>query len=145
MVRVDVGERGRVIDGPAATPVDAAMVLVGRRVRHQVADDLVFPGTTAAELRLRLAMLARRSGGAPESAIRLGPLVINTESYQVTVDGSPLDLTLSLRGPDGKEVVRNDDLPGTTRDGDVHVMGELKAAWFKDLDGNILNLVNQAM
>jgi hypothetical protein len=28
--------------------------------------------------------------------------------------GSPLDVTLSLRGSDGKEVARNDDLPGTT-------------------------------
>ena len=35
------------------------------------------------------------------------------------------------------------DMPGITREGDVHVMGELKAAWFKDPDGNILNLVNQ--
>jgi catechol 2,3-dioxygenase-like lactoylglutathione lyase family enzyme len=38
-----------------------------------------------------------------------------------------------------------DDLPGTTRDGDVHEMGDLKAVWFKDPDGNILNLVNQTM
>ncbi len=38
---------------------------------------------------------------------------------------------------------RYDDLPDTTRDGDVHVMGGLKAVWFKDPDGNILNLVNQ--
>jgi hypothetical protein len=37
------------------------------------------------------------------------------------------------------------DLPDTTREGDVHVMGELKAVWFKDPDGNILNLVNQSM
>jgi len=37
------------------------------------------------------------------------------------------------------------DLPGLTREGDVHVMGELRAVWFKDPDGNILNLVNQAM
>ena len=36
------------------------------------------------------------------------------------------------------------DLPGTTREGDVHVMGDLNAAWFKDPDGNILNLVNQS-
>ncbi len=35
------------------------------------------------------------------------------------------------------------DLPGVTVEGDVHVMGELKAAWFKDPDGNILNIVNQ--
>jgi catechol 2,3-dioxygenase-like lactoylglutathione lyase family enzyme len=38
-----------------------------------------------------------------------------------------------------------DDLPGTTRDGDVHEMGDLKAVWFKDPDGNILNLINQTM
>jgi catechol 2,3-dioxygenase-like lactoylglutathione lyase family enzyme len=38
-----------------------------------------------------------------------------------------------------------DDLPETTREGDVHVMGEFKAVWFKDPDGNILNLVNRTM
>ena len=37
------------------------------------------------------------------------------------------------------------DLPGITREGDVHVMGDLRAVWFKDPDGNILNLVNQSM
>ena len=30
------------------------------------------------------------------------------------------------------------DLPGLTRQGDVHVSGTFKAAWFKDPDGNIL-------
>ena len=35
-----------------------------------------------------------------------------------------------------------DDLPGTERQGSVHVMGDMKAAWFKDPDGNILNIVN---
>jgi catechol 2,3-dioxygenase-like lactoylglutathione lyase family enzyme len=38
-----------------------------------------------------------------------------------------------------------DDLPETTRDGDIHVMGELKGVWFKDPDGNILSLINMAM
>jgi catechol 2,3-dioxygenase-like lactoylglutathione lyase family enzyme len=37
------------------------------------------------------------------------------------------------------------DLPDTTLEGDVHVMGEFKAVWFKDPDGNILNLINQTM
>jgi catechol 2,3-dioxygenase-like lactoylglutathione lyase family enzyme len=32
------------------------------------------------------------------------------------------------------------DLPGATREGDVHVMGQMRTAWFKDLDGNILAL-----
>ncbi len=30
------------------------------------------------------------------------------------------------------------DLPGVTRNGDIHVMGKMKAAWFTDPDGNIL-------
>jgi catechol 2,3-dioxygenase-like lactoylglutathione lyase family enzyme len=38
-----------------------------------------------------------------------------------------------------------DDLPDTTREGDVHVAGGFKAVWFKDPDGNILNLVNMTM
>ncbi len=35
------------------------------------------------------------------------------------------------------------DVPEMTREGDVHVAGDLRVAWFKDPDGNILNLVNQ--
>jgi catechol 2,3-dioxygenase-like lactoylglutathione lyase family enzyme len=35
-----------------------------------------------------------------------------------------------------------DDLPGTKRDGDVHTMDGMQAAWFKDPAGNILNVVS---
>jgi len=35
-----------------------------------------------------------------------------------------------------------DDMPGMTRRGDVHVAGKMKAAWFKDPDGNILSVVS---
>jgi len=34
------------------------------------------------------------------------------------------------------------DIPGATHEGDVHVMGEIKAIWFKDPSGNILNVVS---
>ncbi|UVH57866.1 VOC family protein [Variovorax paradoxus] len=34
------------------------------------------------------------------------------------------------------------DMPDTKLVGDLHVMGEMKVAWFKDPDGNILNLIN---
>jgi catechol 2,3-dioxygenase-like lactoylglutathione lyase family enzyme len=34
------------------------------------------------------------------------------------------------------------DMPGVTMDGDIHVMGSLKAVWFKDPDGNILNITS---
>jgi catechol 2,3-dioxygenase-like lactoylglutathione lyase family enzyme len=30
--------------------------------------------------------------------------------------------------------------PGMTREGDIHLMGEEKVAWFKDPDGNILSV-----
>ena len=35
------------------------------------------------------------------------------------------------------------DLPGLTRQGDVHVAGDFKGAWIKDPDGNILHINNQ--
>lgn len=34
------------------------------------------------------------------------------------------------------------DLPGMSRDGDVHIAGGMKVVWFKDPDGNILSLGN---
>jgi hypothetical protein len=35
------------------------------------------------------------------------------------------------------------DLPNMTLKGDVHVSGGMKAAWFKDPDGNILAVVSR--
>ncbi|MER9065400.1 VOC family protein [Mesorhizobium sp. M0902] len=35
------------------------------------------------------------------------------------------------------------DMPGLTLEGDVHVGQDMKVAWFKDPDGNILNLVDR--
>jgi len=35
------------------------------------------------------------------------------------------------------------DLPDTRREGDLHVSGDIKVAWFKDPDGNILSVVNR--
>ena len=35
------------------------------------------------------------------------------------------------------------DIPDMTREGDVHVGGNMKVAWFKDLDGNLLNLASR--
>ncbi len=34
------------------------------------------------------------------------------------------------------------DMPGLKRQGDVHIGGDMKVAWFKDPDGNILNIVS---
>ncbi len=35
------------------------------------------------------------------------------------------------------------DMPGMTLVGDVHVGNGMRIAWFKDPDGNILNLVDE--
>lgn len=32
------------------------------------------------------------------------------------------------------------DLPGARREGDIHIFGDFRAAWFKDPDGNILHV-----
>lgn len=35
------------------------------------------------------------------------------------------------------------DMPGMKREGDLHIGGDMKVAWFKDPDGNILNIINR--
>ena len=35
------------------------------------------------------------------------------------------------------------NMSNITLEGDIHVDGQMKVAWFKDPDGNILNLVNK--
>lgn len=60
---------------------------------EEVADELLYPGAPEAEIRLRLAMLRSRSGPADASSIRLGPLVLEVDTYRVSVHGRPLDLT----------------------------------------------------
>ena len=36
-----------------------------------------------------------------------------------------------------------DNMPGLTRQGDIHSAGEFRVAWFKDPDGNILSVQNR--
>jgi DNA-binding response OmpR family regulator len=83
----------------AAARIDPPVVVVVPRTElervpwHEVADELLYPGTPAPEIRLRLAMTARRTGWAGDATLKLGPLSINTDTYQVTVGGRVLDLT----------------------------------------------------
>jgi len=50
------------------------------------------------------------------------------------------DIAKTIEELKGKGVTfeHYDDLPGSTRDGDIHTWGDYKAAWFKDPDGTIL-------
>jgi len=36
-----------------------------------------------------------------------------------------------------------DDMPGLTRDGDIHRAGDFRVAWWKDPSGNILSIQNR--
>jgi DNA-binding response OmpR family regulator len=60
---------------------------------QEYADEFVYPGAPAAELRVRLAMLRRRAGDREGSKVRLGDLRIDVDTYKVTAGGRPLDLT----------------------------------------------------
>jgi catechol 2,3-dioxygenase-like lactoylglutathione lyase family enzyme len=55
--------------------------------------------------------------------------------------GGDID-TIVKRLRDRGVVFEHYDLPGLKREGDVHVGGPIKAAWFKDPDGNILCVMN---
>ena len=35
------------------------------------------------------------------------------------------------------------DFPGATLNGDVHVMRDMKVAWFRDPDGNVLSIIGR--
>ena len=103
---------------------------------HEVLDEVVFHAAGAAELRLRLAILTARAGERGEAVLRLGPLSMNVETYQVAVAGRVLDLTykefelLRFLIEHATRVFTRDDLLrevwgydfyGGTRTVDVHV------------------------
>jgi catechol 2,3-dioxygenase-like lactoylglutathione lyase family enzyme len=58
--------------------------------------------------------------------------------------GDDFDAVVQALRDKGVTFEHYDDLPGTTRDGDVHSFGDagMRAVWFKDPDGNILNVGN---
>ena len=103
---------------------------------HEVADEVLYPGAPAAELRLRLAMVRRRAGSGDAAIIRLGPLTIDSETYRVEASGRPVDLTFKefellrfLASRPGRVFTRpallrevwGYDFYGGTRTVDVHV------------------------
>lgn len=103
---------------------------------EEIADELLYPSAPEAEIRVRLAMLRRRAGGAEGRTIRLGPMALDVDGYQVTVGGRPLDLTFkefellrALASRPGRVLTRpallrevwGYDFYGGTRTVDVHV------------------------
>jgi DNA-binding response OmpR family regulator len=109
---------------------------LGRYPWAEVADEFVYPGAPGGELDVRIAMLRRRAGAGDGTVVRLGPLSIDTDSYRVTADGRPVDLTFKefellryLAERPGRVFTRPSllrevwgyDFYGGTRTVDVHV------------------------
>jgi DNA-binding response OmpR family regulator len=145
-VLVDAGENARQawsvlaalrdLDARVPAIVIAEREGLDRHPWHEVADEFVYPGAPEPELRMRLAMLRRRSGAGDGSTIRLGTLSLDTETYRVTASGRPLDLTFKefellrfLAGHPGRVYTRpallrevwGYDFYGGTRTVDVHI------------------------
>jgi len=87
-------------------------------------------------------MLMLRSGDSTvmvyESAFA-GTNKANAATWNVTGDIEELVRTLRARGV---PFLHYDDMPDTTRQGDIHVSGDHKVAWCHDPDGNILCLAH---
>src|SRR5688500_7672334 len=84
-------------------------------------------------------------------AFESGDTTINV--YRSSFAGTNKATALTWAVDDVEDVVRtlkgkgvkfeHYDLPDTRREGDVHISGDIKVAWFKDPDGNILSVVNR--
>jgi catechol 2,3-dioxygenase-like lactoylglutathione lyase family enzyme len=96
--------------------------------------------------------LSRARAGDNEAIVfESGDTTINV--YRSTFAGTNKATALTWTVDDVDNVVRSlkgkgvtfehYDLPDTRLEGDVHVSGDIKVAWFKDPDGNILSVVNR--
>ncbi len=109
---------------------------IERYAWEDVADEVLFPGAPAAEIRVRIAMLRRRVGSGDGSTVRLGAMTLDVDAYRVTVAGRPLDVTFKefevlrfLASRPGRVFTRPTllrevwgyDFYGGTRTVDVHV------------------------
>jgi hypothetical protein len=48
-----------------------------------------------------------------------------------------------VRTQDKGVMLEHYDMPDMTRENDIHIFGDMKVAWFKDPDGNILNITSR--
>lgn len=91
---------------------------------------------------------------SPEPAVLLlksgnSKIIVYASEYSGTNKATAVTWTVKDVGGTVKELKRKGvafehyDFPGVKMEGDVHVMGKSKAAWFKDPDGNILAIVSE--
>lgn len=83
-------------------------------------------------------------GGGLQYTSGKGRLLVYESKYAGTNQATAAGWTVNDLGPvvEGLKAkgvsFEHYDMPGVTREGDIHVMGNMRAVWFKDPDGNIL-------
>jgi hypothetical protein len=83
-----------------------------------------------------------RSGDSQLLVYRSDYAGTNQATAATWVLGDRVDDVVGALRKKGVRFEHYDNLPDTQREGDVHVGCGMRVAWFKDPDGNILNLVS---
>jgi|SRR5687768_14617639 len=86
-------------------------------------------------------VIVYKSGGSKINVYRSDYAGTNKATAVTWVVGDELDEIVRTLKEKGVKF-EHYDMPGMQRKGDVHVAGDMKVAWFKDPDGNILNVTN---
>ncbi|HVT43393.1 MAG TPA: VOC family protein [Thermoanaerobaculia bacterium] len=99
---------------------------------------------------LGLTLLHEEGGGARLYKSGKTSLLVYESKYAGTNEATAVtwsagkDVETIVDGLRGKGVVfEHYDMPGMTLQGDVHVGGSMKIAWFEDPDGNIHALISE--
>ena len=83
-----------------------------------------------------------RSGGARLIVYRSDFAGTNKATALNFIVGDRIDKLVKGLRDRGVTFEHYDDMPDVKREGDVHIAGPMRIAWFKDPDGNILNVIN---
>ena len=87
-------------------------------------------------------VIVYRSGDSRLLVYRSDFAGTNQATAATWIVGDRLDDVVRALREKGVAFEHYDNMPDTRRDGDVHVGRGMRVAWFKDPDGNILNLVS---
>jgi len=89
-------------------------------------------------------LLVYRSGATTFNVYRSEQAGSNKATALTWMVGRRIESVMKELAAKGVKFEHYDDLPGMQRVGDLHVAeDDMKVAWFKDPDGNILNLASR--
>jgi catechol 2,3-dioxygenase-like lactoylglutathione lyase family enzyme len=86
-------------------------------------------------------MVAYRSGATTVNVYRSNYAGTNKATAVTWAVGDDIERVVRELKAKGVAFEHYDYLPDMQRDGDLHIGDGMKVAWFKDPDGNILNIV----